>query len=90
MSVNSHGEKALFQSPASKMMKLHFTPSHSERTFPSVPLLDGNEGTVRQLRRRLAAKNLLAPADAEGGVELLSSGGGEAVGRMKALLEAAL
>ena len=58
--------------------------------FPSVPLLDGNEGTVRQLRRRLEAKNLLAPADAEGGVELLSSGGGEAVGQMKALLEAAL
>ncbi len=58
--------------------------------FPGVPLLDGNEGTVRQLRRRLEAKGLLAPADAEGGVELLSSGEGEAVGRMKALLEAVL
>ena len=58
--------------------------------FPGVPLLDGNEGTVRQLRRRLEAKGLLAPAEAEGGVELLSSGGVEAVRQMKALLEAAL
>jgi len=58
--------------------------------FPDVPLLDGNEGTVRQLRRRLEAKDLLAPEDAAGGVELLSSGGDEPVKRMRALLDANL
>lgn len=58
--------------------------------FPGVPLLDGNEGTVRQLRRRLEAQNLLAPAESTGGVELLSSGGGEPVKTMKALLCAEL
>ena len=54
--------------------------------FPGVPLLDGNEGTVRQLRRRLAEKDLLAPEDREGGAELLSSGGEEAIKTMRALL----
>ncbi len=58
--------------------------------YPGVPLLDGNEGTVRQLRRRLEALNLLAPPDAKGGVELLSSGGEAPVERMKALLNAEL
>ena len=58
--------------------------------FPGIPLLDGNEGTVRQLRRRLEEQGLLAPDDAEGGVELLSSGGEEPIARMKALLNAAL
>ena len=58
--------------------------------FPGVPLLDGNGGTVRQLRRRLEAQNLLAPAEAAGGVELLSSGGGEPVKTMQALLRAEL
>ncbi|MBR6187207.1 MAG: glutamate racemase [Clostridia bacterium] len=55
--------------------------------FPGVPLIDGNEGTVRQLIRRLDALNLLAPPDAAGKVELLSSGGPEAIAQMKALLE---
>ncbi len=58
--------------------------------FPGIPLLDGNEGTVRQLRRRLEDQGLLAPENIPGGVELLSSGGAEPVERMKALLNAAL
>ena len=54
--------------------------------FPSAPLIDGNEGTVRQLGRRLKEMNLLAPLDQEGGAELLSSGGKEAVALMEKLL----
>lgn len=56
--------------------------------FPGVPLIDGNAGTVRQLRRRLEDACLLAPPDAPGGIELLSSGGEEAVAMMKRLLRA--
>ena len=55
--------------------------------FPGVPLIDGNEGTVRQLIRRLAEKDLLAPQGAQGGVELLSSGSDDAVQTMRRLLE---
>lgn len=58
--------------------------------FPGIPLLDGNEGTVRQLRRRLEDQGMLAPENAPGGVELLSSGGAEPIERMKALLNAEL
>lgn len=54
--------------------------------FPGTPLIDGNLGTVRQLERRLAEKDLLAPHDASGGVTLLSSGGEAALARMQALL----
>ena len=54
--------------------------------FPGVPLIDGNEGTVRQLIRRLAEQDLLAPDTAPGGTELLSSGGPEAVAVMTRLL----
>ena len=54
--------------------------------FPSVPLIDGNSGTVRQLARRLAECNLLAPEDAKGGVTLLSSGGEDAIRVMRSLL----
>lgn len=56
------------------------------RFFPAAPLIDGNEGTVRQLGRRLAEKNLLAPMNQAGGVELLSSGGEEPVRLMEKLL----
>lgn len=56
--------------------------------YPDIPLLDGNEGTVRQLRRRLEAVGMLAPDGATGGVELLSSGGEEPVRRMRELLNA--
>ena len=55
--------------------------------FPGVPLIDGNEGTVRQLIRRLKESDLLAPQDAQGGVELLSSGNGEALQTMRRLLD---
>ncbi len=57
------------------------------RFFPEAPLIDGNAGTVRQLIRRLEEKALLAPAGAQGGVILLSSGGEEAVQRMRMLLD---
>lgn len=56
------------------------------RFFPAVPLIDGNEGTVRQLGRRLNEKNLLAPAAQRGEVTLLSSGGEEPVRLMEKLL----
>lgn len=56
------------------------------RFFPAVPLIDGNEGTVRQLGRRLDEKNLLAPAAQRGEVTLLSSGGEEPVRLMEKLL----
>ena len=58
-----------------------------QRFFPDTPLIDGNAGTVRQLARRLEEKDLLARRDAEGGVELLSSGGPEAVKQMEVLLK---
>ena len=58
-----------------------------QRFFPETPLIDGNEGTVRQLARRLGEKSLLAPDTAQGGVELLSSGGEKAIQRMEKLLK---
>lgn len=54
--------------------------------FPSVPLIDGNEGTVRQLNRRLKELGLKADEDQEGGSELLSSGGKAAESLMEKLL----
>ena len=54
--------------------------------FPGVPLIDGNEGTVRQLRNTLAERNLLADESHSGGVTLLSSGDPEAVKLMDKLL----
>lgn len=41
---------------------------------PDVPLVDGNEGTARQLQRLLDESNLLAPKDAVGKITLLTSG----------------
>ncbi|MBE5782488.1 MAG: glutamate racemase [Clostridiales bacterium] len=55
--------------------------------FPKVPLIDGNEGTVRQLIRRLNEEGLLAN-EGEGSVELISSGGHEAEAIMRALMQA--
>lgn len=47
--------------------------------FPEgTPVIDGNEGTARQLRRKLEEFGLLAPEDAEGGVRIFSSAGEEA------------
>ena len=56
--------------------------------FPGIPLIDGNAGTVRQLANRLREKNWLAGEGSVGGTELLSSGGEEAVTRMRMLLHA--
>lgn len=56
------------------------------RHFPNVPLIDGNEGTVRQLKHMLEERQLLAQEGKEGSVTLLSSGDEEAVGRMEWLL----
>ncbi len=57
-----------------------------QRFFPSVPLIDGNEGTVRQLKRRLEALSLLAGEEQTGCAELLSSGGSGAIEQMRKLL----
>lgn len=59
-----------------------------EKHFPHVPLIDGNVGTVRQLWRRLSDLDLLAPEQNAGSAELFSSGGEEAVHRMRRLLTA--
>lgn len=60
-----------------------------QRFFPSAPLIDGNAGTVRQLIRRLEETGRLAPQSAPGGVELLSSGGREAIEKMNRMLSMA-
>ena len=55
---------------------------------PGVPLIDGNEGTIRQLKRRLDEEGLLGPDVGGGGVTFLSSSQDPAVpGRMKGMLE---
>lgn len=56
--------------------------------FPGTPLIDGNAGTVRQLTAKLKEQDWLAGEEGKGGVELLSSGGEEAVMRMRMLLNA--
>ena len=45
-----------------------------QRLVPGAVVLDGNEGTVRQLNRRLMEEGLCAPADQTGSVQLLTSG----------------
>lgn len=55
--------------------------------LPGVPLIDGNEGTVRQLIRRLEETDRLAPREQKGCVEFLSSGGEEALALMRRLME---
>ena len=47
------------------------------RFFPRTPVLDGNEGTVRQLQRVLDARSLLCPAGQTGSVIIESSGSQE-------------
>ncbi|MBQ2699823.1 MAG: glutamate racemase [Clostridia bacterium] len=42
--------------------------------YPQAQVIDGNEGTVRQLRRRLEEADLLTDSNAQGGIELLTSG----------------
>lgn len=50
------------------------------------PLIDGNEGTARQLKRRLYECGLLSDR-AQGGVHFMSSGGGEALSLMQSLYD---
>ena len=58
--------------------------------LPGVPLVDGNAGTIRQLRRRLQEENLLRrQPDHKGSATLLSSSE-EAQSRMEAMLRYAL
>ena len=45
-----------------------------EQVAPGVPLLDGNLGTVRQLRRVLEKENLLRPEGGKGSVQLITTG----------------
>ena len=53
-----------------------FIKNTLQKMLPGVKFIDGNLGTVRQLKRVLAAKNLLRPAGNPGGqVELFASGG---------------
>lgn len=56
------------------------------RHFPGVALIDGNEGTVRQLKHTLEERNLLAGSDSPGGVTFLSSGDPSAVKLMEQLM----
>ena len=56
-----------------------------QRHFPGVPLIDGNEGTVRQLKHKLEERGILA-AENKGGVRFLSSGDTDAVKLMEKLL----
>ncbi len=52
---------------------------------PETAIVDGNLGTARQLKRRLAENGLEAPQDAEGGTEIYSSGGEESLKHLRAL-----
>jgi hypothetical protein len=45
-----------------------------EQVAPGVPLLDGNLGTVRQLRRVLEKENLLRPEGEKGSIQLITTG----------------
>lgn len=45
-----------------------------QQLVPGAVVIDGNEGTVRQLNRRLMEEDLCAPADQPGSVKLLTSG----------------
>lgn len=54
----------------------------------NVPLIDGNAGTIRQLKRRLEGENLLGPDAGGGGVTFLSSSEDPAVlERMRFMLD---
>ncbi|MGI6003951.1 MAG: glutamate racemase [Christensenellales bacterium] len=59
-----------------------------EALYPGVPLVDGHMGTLRQLRRLLEERNLLASHRASEGerVELLTTGDADALPAMRAKL----
>lgn len=55
---------------------------------PETPMIDGNEGTVRQLKRRLKEENLLCLREQPGSVTFLSSSEDAAVvSRIQTMLE---
>lgn len=56
--------------------------------FPNVPIFDGREGTVRQLRRRLEETGSLTERKMPGTVEFQTSGGPEKLELMKKLFSA--
>ena len=47
-----------------------FATAALRRALGSIPFFDGAAGTAKELRRRLTAQNLLAPANAHGGILL--------------------
>ncbi len=53
-------------------------------------ILDGNDGVVRQLQKKLAENGLTAPYGAKGGVTLRSSGGQKKAEQMERMLTLAL
>ena len=55
---------------------------------PGVPVLDGNEGTARQARRRLEECGLAAAPDHRGSVRFMTSGTAEDIQRMERLYAA--
>lgn len=57
------------------------------KLYPDAQLLEGNGKVIDRLRQALEERDALAPPDQEGSVELLSSGGEEAVRLMRTLLE---
>ena len=64
-----------------------FIQSAIAKNLPlSTRIINGNRGTVNQLRRRLAQMDLLADNQVSGGVQLLSSGGAGKVSQMERML----
>jgi len=59
-----------------------------EAFFPNVPVFDGREGTVRQLRRRLEETGVLTKQDSPGTVEFQTSGRNDKLELMKKLFYA--
>ncbi len=55
----------------------HIKSAISRHISPNVKIYDGGEGTAKEVRRRLAAADLLNPSDAEGSIEILNSSNDE-------------
>ena len=64
-----------------------FLKSLIQRFFPITPVLDGNEGTVRQLQRVLDSRGLLLPPGETGSVTIESSGTSEHLAILHRLFE---
>lgn len=64
-----------------------FLKNALHKLYPDAQLLEGNGKVVDRLRQALEERDALAPPDQEGSVELLSSGGEEAIRLMRTLLE---